>query len=192
MGSFALPGSTLRSTARARSGLLRIKHIATAAPRLRPLQVSYQFPKWFARAYAGPLSGAKFDIVSRMNRKIIARISAGVLFLLIAFVAYTQNQPGKLTLNKVKDNLYEVEGDGGNVAVYITGDGWLMRGTAPLRLSTQAGAARRRGSCSMPSPLCGTNSARRPRMYERRLGLGSACAAMKWGRRLRRGSAWRA
>ena len=61
-----------------------------------------------------------------MNRKIIARISAGVLFLLIAFVAYTQNQPGKLTLNKVKDNLYEVEGDGGNVAVYITGDGVIL------------------------------------------------------------------
>jgi glyoxylase-like metal-dependent hydrolase (beta-lactamase superfamily II) len=66
------------------------------------------------------------DIVSRMNRKIIARVSAGVLFLLIAFVAYTQNQPAKLILNKVKDNLYEIEGDGGNVAVYITGDGVIL------------------------------------------------------------------
>ncbi len=63
-----------------------------------------------------------------MNRKIIARVSAGVLFLLLAFVAYTQNQnqPPKLTLNKVKDNLYEIEGDGGNVAVYVTGNGVIL------------------------------------------------------------------
>ena len=61
-----------------------------------------------------------------MQRKIIARVSAGVLFLLIAIVAYTQNQPGKLTLNQVKENLYEVEGDGGNVAFYVTGDGVIL------------------------------------------------------------------
>lgn len=63
-----------------------------------------------------------------MNRKIIARVSAGVLFLLLAFVAYTQNQnqPPKLTLNKVKENLYEIEGDGGNVAVYVTGNGVIL------------------------------------------------------------------
>ena len=63
-----------------------------------------------------------------MNRKIVARVSAGVLFLLLAFVAYTQNQnqPPKLTLNKVKDNLYEIEGDGGNVAVYVTGNGVIL------------------------------------------------------------------
>src|SRR5665213_2950233 len=63
-----------------------------------------------------------------MKRKIIARVSAGVLFLLLAFVAYTQNQnqPPKLTLNKVKDNLYEIEGDGGNVAVYVTGNGVIL------------------------------------------------------------------
>jgi cyclase len=63
-----------------------------------------------------------------MNRKVFARLSAGVLFLLLAWVAYTQNQnePPKLTLNKVADNLYEIEGDGGNVAVYITGDGVIL------------------------------------------------------------------
>ena len=63
-----------------------------------------------------------------MKRKIFARVSAGVLFLLLAFVAYTQNQnqPPKLTLNKVKDNLYEIEGDGGNVAVYVTGNGVIL------------------------------------------------------------------
>src|SRR5271167_2345715 len=63
-----------------------------------------------------------------MNRKILARVSAGVLFLLLASVAYvqSQNQPPKLTLNKVKDDLYEIEGDGGNVAVYITDEGVIL------------------------------------------------------------------
>jgi glyoxylase-like metal-dependent hydrolase (beta-lactamase superfamily II) len=31
-----------------------------------------------------------------------------------------------LTLNKVKDDLYEIEGDGGNVAVYITNEGVIL------------------------------------------------------------------
>src|SRR6478672_8510959 len=63
-----------------------------------------------------------------MNRKILARISAGILFLLLASVAYvqSQNQPPKLTLNKVKDDLYEIEGDGGNVGVYITSEGVIL------------------------------------------------------------------
>ena len=53
-----------------------------------------------------------------MNRKILARVSAGLLFLLLASVAYrrTRTSLRKLTLNKVKDDLYEIEGDGGNVA----------------------------------------------------------------------------
>src|SRR5260370_42056752 len=63
-----------------------------------------------------------------MSRKIIARVSAGLLFVLLAFVAYTQNQnqPPKLTLNKVKDDLFEIEGDGGNVAVYVTYEGGIL------------------------------------------------------------------
>ncbi len=46
-----------------------------------------------------------------------------------SWVAYTQNQgkqPPALTLNKVKDDLYEIEGDGGNVAVYITNEGVIL------------------------------------------------------------------
>jgi glyoxylase-like metal-dependent hydrolase (beta-lactamase superfamily II) len=31
-----------------------------------------------------------------------------------------------LTLNKVKDDLYEIEGDGGNVAVYVTSEGVIL------------------------------------------------------------------
>jgi glyoxylase-like metal-dependent hydrolase (beta-lactamase superfamily II) len=62
-----------------------------------------------------------------MNRSLITRISAGLLFLTLAWIAYTQNQaPAKLTLNKVKDDLYEIEGDGGNVAVYITDEGVIL------------------------------------------------------------------
>lgn len=63
-----------------------------------------------------------------MNRKIIVRTSAGVLFLLLGFVTYmqSQNQPPKLTLNKVKEDLFEIEGDGGNVGVYVTSEGVIL------------------------------------------------------------------
>lgn len=62
-----------------------------------------------------------------MSRTLIARISACVLFLTLAWIAYTQAQaPAKLALNKVKDDLYEIEGDGGNVAVYITDEGVIL------------------------------------------------------------------
>src|ERR1700723_1261428 len=64
-----------------------------------------------------------------MIRILIARVSAGVLLLLGCWVAYTQTQgkePPQLTLNKVKDDLYEIEGDGGNVAVYLTDEGVIL------------------------------------------------------------------
>ena len=53
---------------------------------------------------------------------------AGVLLTTGCWVAYTQTQkaPPKLTLNKVKDDLYEIEGDGGNVAVYLTNSGVIL------------------------------------------------------------------
>ena len=64
-----------------------------------------------------------------MSRTLVVRISAGLLFPFAAWIAYTQNQnkqPPKLTINKVKDDLYEIEGDGGNVAVYITDEGVIL------------------------------------------------------------------
>lgn len=64
-----------------------------------------------------------------MSRPHVLRISAGFLFLMGAWIAYTQNQgkaPPELKLNKVKDDLYEIEGDGGNVSVYITGEGVIL------------------------------------------------------------------
>ncbi len=63
-----------------------------------------------------------------MSRTLIARMSAGALLLAGCWIAYTQN-PGKppdLTLNKIKDDLYEIEGDGGNVAVYVTNEGVIL------------------------------------------------------------------
>ena len=64
-----------------------------------------------------------------MSRTFTIRLSAAILFLVGAWVAYTQNQakqPPTLTLNKVKDDLYEIEGDGGNVAVYVTNEGVIL------------------------------------------------------------------
>src|SRR5579863_4429072 len=63
-----------------------------------------------------------------MNRRILVRISAACLFLLLAWMAYTQNQgqPPQLKVNKVHDDLYEIEGDGGNVAVLVTNEGVIL------------------------------------------------------------------
>ncbi len=66
-----------------------------------------------------------------MSRTVLVRLSAGILMLLGAWVAYTQNPQGKqaapaLTLTKVTDDLYVIEGGGGNVAVYITNEGVIM------------------------------------------------------------------
>jgi glyoxylase-like metal-dependent hydrolase (beta-lactamase superfamily II) len=63
-----------------------------------------------------------------MKRTVLARAAAGIVLLMGCWIAYTQNQkaPAKLTLNKVKEDLYEIEGDGGNVAVYVTGAGVIL------------------------------------------------------------------
>jgi cyclase len=63
-----------------------------------------------------------------MNRRLLARVSAAAMFALLAWVAYTQNQnqPPQLKVNKVHDDLYEIEGDGGNVAVLVTNEGVIL------------------------------------------------------------------
>jgi glyoxylase-like metal-dependent hydrolase (beta-lactamase superfamily II) len=62
-----------------------------------------------------------------MSRTLLIRVPIGILFLLISWIAYTQsNQPPQLTIDKVKDDLYVIVGDGGNVAVYVTGDGVIL------------------------------------------------------------------
>lgn len=63
-----------------------------------------------------------------MRRTILLRLLAGSLLLAGTWIAYTQNgnrQPSN-KLNKIADDLYEIEGDGGNVAIYITNEGVIL------------------------------------------------------------------
>jgi hypothetical protein len=56
-----------------------------------------------------------------MSRTLFVRVVAGIPILLISWIGYTQGQtkqPPQLTLSKVKEDLYMLEGDGGNVAVH--------------------------------------------------------------------------
>ena len=64
-----------------------------------------------------------------MSRTSYIRLTAGMLFLFVAWIAWTQNQGKKapaLTISKVKEDLYNIEGDGGNVAVLVTGEGVIL------------------------------------------------------------------
>ncbi|HTB10805.1 MAG TPA: MBL fold metallo-hydrolase [Bryobacteraceae bacterium] len=63
-----------------------------------------------------------------MTRTKIVRLCGGILFLAGTWVAYTQTPaaPAELKINKVKDDLFEIEGDGGNVAVYVTNEGVML------------------------------------------------------------------
>ena len=62
-----------------------------------------------------------------MSRTTTVRLCGGILFLLGAWVAYTQNPPpAQLKIDKVKDDLYQIVGDGGNVAVYVTSEGVIL------------------------------------------------------------------
>jgi cyclase len=63
-----------------------------------------------------------------MRKPSILRFSAAVLLSLGLWVAYTQNQPAaaQLTIEKVKDDLYVIVGDGGNVAVQVTSEGVIL------------------------------------------------------------------
>ena len=46
--------------------------------------------------------------------------------MLGAWIAYTQDPAPQLKVNKVREDLFEIEGDGGNVAVYVTGEGLIL------------------------------------------------------------------
>jgi glyoxylase-like metal-dependent hydrolase (beta-lactamase superfamily II) len=61
-----------------------------------------------------------------MSRTLLARLFAAALLLTGCWIAFTQTQPPKLTVSKVKDDLYMIEGDGGNVAVYVTSEGVIL------------------------------------------------------------------
>src|SRR3954447_12506159 len=61
-----------------------------------------------------------------MNRTNITRAIASAGFLLLGWVAFTQTQPAKLTISRVKEDLYNIEGDGGNVAALVTTEGVIL------------------------------------------------------------------
>jgi len=72
-----------------------------------------------------------------MSRTLLVRFSAIAISLGCAWLAYTQGpapakgggakqQKGQLTTQKVADDLYMIEGDGGNVAVYVTNEGAII------------------------------------------------------------------
>ena len=60
-----------------------------------------------------------------MSRTLLYRCAAAVVAAAGCWFAFTQTHPQapKLTMNRVKDDLYVIEGDGGNVAVYLTSEG---------------------------------------------------------------------
>ena len=59
-----------------------------------------------------------------MRRTAVIRILTTALVIAGGFAAYTQNPaPRPLRTQKLKDNLYVISGDGGNVAVLVTGEG---------------------------------------------------------------------
>ena len=73
-----------------------------------------------------------------MSRTFVARVVIGAAFLTLGWVAWTQTQtPPQLTLNKVKDDLFEIEGDGGNVAVLVTGEGMILSTINSIRTMTR-------------------------------------------------------
>src|SRR5687767_15138348 len=63
-----------------------------------------------------------------MKRTSLVCIFAGILVLQSTWVAYTQNAkpPGPFRIAKVKDDLFMISGEGGNVAVYVTGEGVIL------------------------------------------------------------------
>jgi glyoxylase-like metal-dependent hydrolase (beta-lactamase superfamily II) len=62
-----------------------------------------------------------------MNRMLLVRLFSGLALMAGAWVAYTQNPAApQNSLQKIKDDLYMIEGDGGNVAVYLTNDGVIL------------------------------------------------------------------
>ena len=64
-----------------------------------------------------------------MSRTLLLRLAAGILLCAGSWIAYTQNRGAQQLnnkLNKIADDLYEIEGDGGNVAVYITTEGVIL------------------------------------------------------------------
>ncbi len=61
-----------------------------------------------------------------MTHAALVRTALGILFCGGLFIARPQLEPPKLTISKVKDNLYVIEGDGGNTGVLVTSEGVIL------------------------------------------------------------------
>ncbi len=63
-----------------------------------------------------------------MNKTLLIRVATGVVASLGIWVAYTQTpQPRPpLTIEKIKDDLFVIVGNGGNVAAYVTDEGVIL------------------------------------------------------------------
>jgi cyclase len=69
-----------------------------------------------------------------MNRTVLVRLSAALLTLCGAWIAYTQDKgkgkqqgPPELTMVRMRDDLYVIQGDAsGNVGTYITNEGVIL------------------------------------------------------------------
>jgi hypothetical protein len=87
-----------------------------------------------------------------MSRPLVAQFSAIALFLAGCWIGYTQAQtkaPPELTLNKVTNNLYEIEGDGGNATFLpVTEIICTANARANILDNKQANAPPR--ACSLP------------------------------------------
>jgi cyclase len=63
-----------------------------------------------------------------MRRTLLVQLFAAVFLLVYAWTVYTQNAKpaGPLRTAKIKDDLYLISGEGGNVAVFLTPEGVVL------------------------------------------------------------------
>ncbi|HUI56368.1 MAG TPA: MBL fold metallo-hydrolase [Bryobacteraceae bacterium] len=61
-----------------------------------------------------------------MRKDVVTRITLAALAIAGLWLAWAQNQPAPLTLQKVTENLYAIIGDGGNVAFMPTNEGVIL------------------------------------------------------------------
>src|SRR5215813_12414442 len=63
-----------------------------------------------------------------MRRTSLVQILASIFLVQSGWVVYTQNAktPGPLRIERVKDELYLISGEGGNVAAYVTAEGVVL------------------------------------------------------------------
>src|SRR5437667_6156312 len=63
-----------------------------------------------------------------MRRLILLSFIAGIFALQSSWMVYTQNAktPGPLRIEMVRNDLYMISGEGGNVAVYVTTEGVVL------------------------------------------------------------------